>query len=151
MMKAWGDLIGGGVLLAVGLYAMIVGTKLGLGQISDPQPGFFPFWSGAVIALLSALVVIEALRGKCSDAEALGTIGKPAFMIASLAAYVAVLNLLGYLLATAVLAVLLLWVLGARKWWALALAALLIAGGSYTLFDRLLNVTLPAGILAGWF
>lgn len=151
MHKAWGDLIGGTVLLAVGVYAIVEGVKLGMGKISDPQPGFFPFWSGVVVAILSALVLIGAVSGHGSKTEPLGSVGKPIIMIIGMAAYVAFLNILGYLIATAVLAVLLLWVLGTRKWPALGLAAFLLAGGSYYLFDRLLNVTLPGGILTGMF
>ena len=60
----------------------------------------------------------------------------------------AVLNPLGYLIATVALSIVLLRVLGTSRVWGLALAALIIALGSYILFDRLLNVTLPAGILA---
>ena len=68
-------------------------------------------------------------------------------IIIGLIAYVAFLNTLGYLIATLVLSVVLLRVLGAKRVWALTLAALCISLGSYVLFDRLLNVTLPVGIL----
>jgi len=149
--KAWGDLIGGCVLLAVGFYAIITGMKLELGSLSAPQPGFIPFLSGGAMAILSVALIGKALlgRGREAEAETPEGLGKPVLVIAGLAAYVLILESLGYLITTAVLTVFFLWVLGVRKWWSLVLATILLAGGSYFLFDRLLGVTLPAGILTG--
>ena len=147
-MRKLGDVIGGLVLLCISAWAIIGGVKLHLGKVSEPQPGFFPFWGGVVLAVLSGILLFQAWSGRSKGAEAFGAIWRPMIMIIGLIAYVLLLNTLGYLIATLVLSTLLLRVLGTKRVWVLALAGLCIAFGSYILFDRLLNVTLPTGILA---
>jgi len=165
-MQKLGDLIGGLVLLGISAWAIIGGLILHLGKVSEPQPGFFPFWGGVVLALLSGLLLLQAWAGPCragragraakagkaggagKTGESFGTIWRPMIVIIGLVAYVALLNTLGYLIATLVFSIVLLRVLGAKRVWALALAALCISLASYVLFDRVLNVTLPAGILS---
>ena len=146
-----GDIIGGLVLLGVSAWAIIGGLKLHLGKVSEPQPGFFPFWGGVVLALLSGILLLKtwtAPRGAGKGGESFGAIWRPMFMIIGLIAYVAVLNALGYLIATFALCIVLLRVLGTKRVRGLLFAAFCIAFGSYILFARLLNVTLPNGILA---
>jgi putative tricarboxylic transport membrane protein len=145
-----GDVIGGLILLGVSACAIIGGLKLHLGKVSEPQPGFFPFWGGVVLALLSGILLLKpraALRGAGRGGESFGAIWRPMFMIIGLLAYAAFLNTLGYLIATFILSIVLLRVLGTKKVWGLVFAAFCISLGSYVLFDRLLSVTLPAGIL----
>ena len=164
-MQKLGDLIGGLVLLGISAWAIIGGLILHLGKVSEPQPGFFPFWGGVVLALLSGLLLLQAWAGPCragragraakagkaggagKTGESFGAI-RPMIVIIGLIAYVALLNTLGFLIATLVFSIVLLRVLGAKRVWALALAALCISLASYVLFDRVLNVTLPAGILS---
>jgi len=146
-MRKLVDVIGGLGRLSIGVWAIIGGMKLHLGKVSEPQPGFFPFWGGVVLVVLSGLLLIQALSGRSKGAEAFGALWRPMIMIIGLIVYVAILDTLGYIIATLVLSIVLLRVLGTKRAWVLALAALLISFGSYILFDRLLNVTLPAGIL----
>jgi putative tricarboxylic transport membrane protein len=148
-MRKPGDVIGGLLLLFIGGWAIIGGIKLHLGKISEPQPGFFPFWGGVVLAGLSGILLFQALSGRSKGTEAFGALWRPMIMIIGLIVYVAVLDALGYIIATIVLSIVLLRVLGTKRTWVLAVAALIIAFGSYILFDRLLNVTLPGGILGG--
>ena len=146
-MRKPGDVIGGLLLLFIGGWAIVGGMKLHLGTVSEPQPGFFPFWGGVVLAGLSGILLFQALSGRSKGAQAFGAIWRPVIMIVGLIVYVAVLETLGYIIATIVLSVILLRVLGTRRWWVLAVAGLIIAFGSYILFARFLNVTLPGGIL----
>jgi putative tricarboxylic transport membrane protein len=143
-----GDLIGGVVLLFVSAWAIVGGIKLHLGKISEPQPGFFPFWGGIILAILSAVLLFQARAGRSKGVQAFGAIWRPLIMIMGLIAYVALLDSLGYLFATIILSIVLLRVLGTKRVWSLALTALIMALGSYVLFNRLLNVTLPAGVLS---
>ncbi len=142
------DVIGALILLFVSAWAIIGGLKLGLGKVSEPQPGFFPFWGGVILAILCAVLLFQAWAGRSKGAEAFGAIWRPIIMMTGLIVYVALLNIIGYLLATIILSIVLLRVLGTKRVWSLALAALIMALGSYILFDRLLNVPLPAGILS---
>lgn len=146
-MRKPGDVAGALVLLAISVYVIIGGIKLQIGKASEPQPGFFPFWGGVVLAVLSAILLYQAWSGRSKGGAPFGVIWRPVIMVIGLSAYVAGLNTVGYLIATLVLSIVLLRILGTKKWWILAFASLCIASGSYLLFDRLLNVTLPAGIL----
>jgi putative tricarboxylic transport membrane protein len=149
-MRKTGDVIGSLVLLFVSAWAIIGGIKLHLGKASEPQPGFFPFWGGVVIAVLSGILLVQALSGRSKGSEPFGALWRPLIMIIGLIVYVAFLDSLGYIISTLVLAIILLRVLGTKKPWVLALAALIIAFVSYVLFDRLLNVTLPRGVLGSF-
>jgi putative tricarboxylic transport membrane protein len=142
------DVIGDLILLFISVWAILGGIKLHLGNISEPQPGFFPFWGGVALAVLCGIHLFQAWSGRTQRAETFGAVWRPLTMMMGLVLYVTFLNSLGYLLATIILSVVLLRVLGTRRVWSLALAALIMALGSYILFDRLLNVTLPAGILS---
>ena len=147
-MRKPGDVMGALVLLSISAYVIIGGINLQLGKASEPQPGFFPFWGGVVLAVLSGILLIQAWTGRSKGGVPFGAIWRPMIMVIGLIAYVAGLNIVGYLIATLVLSMVLLRILGTKKWWVLAFASLCIASGSYILFDRLLNVTLPAGILS---
>jgi putative tricarboxylic transport membrane protein len=149
-MRKPGDVIGSLVLLFVSAWAITGGLKLHLGKASEPQPGFFPFWGGVVIAVLSGILLVQALSGRSKGSEPFGALWRPLIMIIGLIVYVAFLDSLGYIISTLVLAIILLRVLGTKKPWVLALAALIIAFVSYVLFDRLLNVTLPRGVLGSF-
>jgi putative tricarboxylic transport membrane protein len=150
-VRRLGDIVGGLVLLCLGAWAIIGGVKLHLGKISEPQPGFFPFWGGVVLVVLSVILLFQAWLGSGKagkGVEAFGAIWRPMIMIIGLIVYVALLTRVGYLISTFVLSIVLLRVLGTRRMWVLALAGFCVAFGSYILFDRFLNVTLPVGILA---
>jgi putative tricarboxylic transport membrane protein len=147
-MRKLGDVIGGLFLLFISIGAILGAMRLHVGKVSEPQPGFFPFCGGVALAVVSGILLFQALSGRSKGTEAFGALWRPIIMIIGLVVYVALLDSLGYIIATIVLSAILLRVLGTKKWWVLAMATLIIAFGSYILFDRLLNVTLPGGILA---
>ena len=61
--------------------------------------------------------------------------------------YVAILEEIGFVLATVMLSAMVLRILDTKSWWVLVAASLVLSVGSYVLFDRLLGVTLPGGVL----
>ena len=150
-MRKLGDVIGGLFLLFISIGAILGAMRLHVGKVSEPQPGFFPFCGGVVLAFLSGIILFQGLSGRSKGGEAFGQLWRPIIMIVGLVVYVALLDSLGYIISTIVLSIILLRVLGTTRWGVLATAALLIAFGSYILFDRLLGVTLPGGILARFF
>ena len=126
------------------------GARLQIGNLSEPQPGFFPFVSGLTLMVLSAILLVRDWRGHSYQTEFFGDVRPPLFVLLGLVALVALLAPLGYVAATAILAVILLFVLGVRKVWVFAVAVPPVSVGSYALFDRLLDVPLPAGPLGTW-
>jgi putative tricarboxylic transport membrane protein len=142
--------IAGAFFLLLGLGAVIGAVRLQVGNLDEPQPGFFPFVSGLLLMVLSAILIVRDWRGHSYETEAFGDVRPPLFALLGLSALVVLLTPLGYVVATAILAIVLLFVLGVRKIWVFAVAVPAVSIGSYALFDRLLDVPLPAGPLATW-
>jgi len=69
-------------------------------------------------------------------------------MLATLLGYVLVLDMVGYLIATAGMFLILLRWVGRQGWVTTLITAAVAAGGSYVLFARWLMISLPAGLWA---
>lgn len=59
----WGGEIGGLILVALSIVFMVGGWELGLGVPTRLGTGAFPFITGAVLAVLAAVICIEERRG----------------------------------------------------------------------------------------
>jgi hypothetical protein len=77
-----------------------------------------------------------------------GEVGRPALLLVVLIALVAVLDRVGYVIGTFIASGLILRILNAKSWWTLILTSLCLSVGTYILFDKLLGIDLPVGILA---
>jgi putative tricarboxylic transport membrane protein len=142
------DAIAGGAFLLVGLGAVVGAIQLQIGTPSEPQPGFFPFLAGSLLMFLSGLLVVQGLRGRSSGGEPFTKLRQPVLAMMGLIGFVLLLEPLGYILATASLTAVLLLVLKVRRGLGYVLTVILLPVGSYLLFDRLLDVPLPEGILS---
>ena len=142
-----GDLVGGVAFMLAGLAVMAGAVAQKVGTPTEPQPGFFPFLGGAVIVALSLALQVQALRGHSSGGQAFGEMRRPAILVIGMAVYAAVLDPLGYVISTVFIGALILRVLGVTSWRVLAVTSVLLAVGTYAVFDRLLGVELPAGVL----
>lgn len=141
------DRISGILLFLVGGAAIYGAVRLEIGTLGQPEPGLFPFLAGLAVLILAVLLLIQDARREPSDAEPAPRMRSALMAIGGLAAFVLSLDLLGYVVATALLVAILLFVFEIRRMWVYALAAPLIAIGSYVLFHVLLNLPLPAGAL----
>jgi putative tricarboxylic transport membrane protein len=103
--------------------------------------------SGLGLTILSGLLILQDVRGRSSGAEPFVQVRQPIMAVLGLVAFVVLLDPLGYVLATAVLTTILLLVFKSRMGWGAALTILLLSVGSYLLFDRVLDVPLPEGVL----
>ena len=137
----FGILLGGAV--------MIGAIRLHLGTPSEPQPGFFPFVAAAILVVLCRILLVQALCGRRQGMEAFGELWRPVILITDLLVYAVVLDVVGYVVATAVLSIVVLRVLDTKTWWKLLVISLALSIGTYLLFDRLLDVSLPEGVLGG--
>ncbi len=141
----WASLFG----ILLGGAVMIASVRMRLGTPTEPQPGFFPFTAGAILVILCAILLIKAFSGHSEGAEAFGELWRPVILIVGLLTYSLVLDVLGYVIATIILSAVVLRVLDTKTWWKLAAISFLLSIGTYLLFDRLLDVSLPPGILSG--
>ena len=144
------------VLLGIAIAACIGASRHVVGTFNDPGPGLFPMGLGVVLGVLSLIIlgggILAARREKQESgaAEALsGKVSKEAlYVIGSLVAFGVLLVPLGFLLTTFLVFASLLRLVADRRWSLVLGGAAVLALGSYLIFDILLGVTLPRGILA---
>jgi len=145
--RNWGDIIGSLILILIGTGVIIGSIRLHVGTPTNPQPGFFPFLGGMILVGLSMILLAYGWLGHGKGIEAFGEVRRPAILVVAMGIYVGILDHLGYVPATLLIALVILRVLGVRSWKVLGLASVLLAGGTYLLFARLLGIELPAGVL----
>jgi len=125
--------------------------KLSLSDTLGPGPGFFPFWLGALGAVLSVILLVQLHLGRV-DVSDEALVFEPAGMrsvaaaLGGLIAATALLDVLGFRMAMLFLIPFLLVVLGARNRTAIAICAGAGSFGVYHVFFDLLKVPLPVGI-----
>jgi putative tricarboxylic transport membrane protein len=147
-MKNSADIVAGIVLIFVGIGAIVGAVGLRVGTLTEPQPGFFPFVSGVSILILSSIILVQGWLGRTKSRISFGEIRRPAMLIAVLIAFVGLLEPLGYIIASPIMVVLALRIMGIRSWKVLLTTSLGLSIGTFILFDRLLGITLPVGILS---
>jgi len=139
------DLVSGLFWLAVAIVAAVQGFSLKLGSLNRPGPGFFPFWGGVVLGLLSVILVVNSLRrGTAGASSRLEVASKPLVVAGAVLGYVLVLESLGFVAVT-FLFLLLLFRLERRGWGFSGLSAAAGAFATYVLFQLWLKTQLPAG------
>jgi putative tricarboxylic transport membrane protein len=140
--------------LVLSLYLAIESHSLGLSTGNRPGPGFFPFGAAAAIGIVAGFRLVKNFR-RHAEAEVTESAGGSdahlvLVVIASMVAYVFLLDVLGFLLCTFLLVAFYLKVIAARAWRMSASFAAAVALLSHLFFDVLLNAQLPRGLL-GWF
>jgi putative tricarboxylic transport membrane protein len=139
------DRVSGLAWLAVALFAAAQGLSLGLGSLHRPGPGFFPFWGGVVLGLLSILLVVRAPARAAPGAPPLWPdTARPVVATGAILGYLLLLEVLGFVPVT-FLFLLLLFRLERRGWAFSAASAAAGAVASYALFQLWLKSQLPTG------
>lgn len=144
LSDVWASLFSG----CLGIGFIVGSIKLRLGTATEPQPGFFPFLGGILLFLLSSILFVRALRGSTGETT-FGNLRRPAILILGLVFYVSLLNSIGYIITTTCLAAIVLLVMDTKPPWLVAGTSLSLALATYFLFNRLLGMPLPGGILSG--
>jgi hypothetical protein len=141
-----------GLLIAFG--AFIVHQSLDhsyYGSDFGPGPGFFSFWLGILLIVLSLVQIAVTRRGPAEplpDGFIPGREGIKRILsiMAALAASLLLMNHLGFSLTMTVFCVFLLRRLGRQPWWQTLILSALAGFGTAYLFG-LLQVVLPKGFL----
>ena len=144
-----GEIWAGCFFLLLGIGDIIGALRLPLGTPLDPKPGFFPLVAGIFLSCLSVLYLLRVFLKTSSGNQAFGIAWRPGLLILGLFIYSVILDPLGYVTAMIILSLIILLILGTKTTWKLAAVSLSASVGSYLLFDRILGVTLPPGILKG--
>ncbi|MEV0624100.1 tripartite tricarboxylate transporter TctB family protein [Nonomuraea sp. NPDC050404] len=115
-------------------------------------PRGFPLLVGVGLAVVAVIGVVQAFRApvvKAADGDEEETTHWPSvlMLLAALAVYALLLSPIGYWQATTLFFVAVARVLGSRRLVRDLLVGLVLALATYFLFDRLLGITLPPGLI----
>ena len=114
-----------------------------------PGPAFVPFWLGLVMACLALMMLLRSLREK-TPGEAWfprgGGLRDILVVLAATVAYVALLNVIGMVVGTALYLAVLVRYLGRHRWWVTAAVALGAAAFNWLVFVHWLRVPMPEGM-----
>lgn len=147
-MKNAGDAVGSLFLFLLGIGAVFGAIRLKVGSPTEPQPGFFPFLGGLSLIVLSTIIFFKGRIGQSQEKIAFGEIGRPALLLAVMIALVAVLDSVGYVVGTFLASGIILGILNVKSWRIIIFTSLCLSIGTYVLFDKLLGIDLPVGVLA---
>jgi putative tricarboxylic transport membrane protein len=141
----YGDCWAGAVIALVGIVALAAAWRLEFWSDFGPGPGFLPAALGAALAVMGPAVALASLTARRPSRPPSSSLRKPLIVTGMMAAYLVLLNVLGFLVATSVfLFALLRWV-ESRGSGQAAVLAVCIAAGLYFLFAVLLETPLPSG------
>ena len=147
-MKNRSDILGSIFLFLLGIGAIIGAVQLKIGSPTEPQPGFFPFVGGIILLIFSTIIFLQGWQGISKHQIAFGEIGRPALLLGVMILLVFVMDRLGYVMVTLIASALILRILSVKSWRVLIITSLCLSIGTYILFDRLLGVDLPVGLLS---
>lgn len=150
MKKA--DLVGGLIGILIGLYAIWEGTNMPEDQVMKIGPSFFPNILAGMLILFSGILIINALKGESKGEVAPlrlkdKGVQRGLFTLAGAILFCVVLDPLGFIFTSIIFLVAMMWMMGNRKPLQLATAPVLVTFAIWLVFEKLLNLSMPAGIL----
>jgi len=146
------DILSGFFWLIFSAFVSYESYKLGLGTLHQPGPGFLFFWTGVVVGILSATIIIGSFR-KASPDHAneppfrKWNVKKIILVLTSLFLYTFFMERVGYLLVTLLLFLFLLGIVEKKGWRFAASVSFIVSVASYLLFEVALQSQLPRGLL----
>ncbi len=146
-----GEILGALFWLGIGILLTVWSTHYDLGTVTEPGPAFLPIGLGALLILLSLVLLTKTLMARPTGKEASSfsatgwaKVGY-ATIVMALAAFF--LEEVGYLITFFFLVVLLMMVAGRRSWIKILAVACVTDLVLYVVFVWLLQQQLPSGFL----
>ena len=123
--------------------------RLGIGKPNDPGPGFFPFLAGLMIAILSWAIILSSLKKSQKNNPDEGALvsEKAALISVFLLLFGLLVEKAGFFVCTFFATLLMLRTNGIKKWHFLLWVGISTCLGIFLIFNLLLEVRLPLGIL----
>jgi len=138
-------------LLGLSVLVGLMSLRLGIGGLELMGAGFMPFLASILLFVLTFIVLVKGLRTKQGNEEKTHLtwkeLEKPLKLVAGLIGYAFLLMPLGYLIVTFLFVFFMFTMMQPQKWRMDLVFAALVAAASFVLFDTLLSVRLPPGIL----
>ena len=147
------NLAGALLLFVFGGVVSFEARKLGIGRVSAPGAGFFPFWLGISLLLSSGILVIRLLIS--AEVKSPGDPGslkgtawqKIVLVVIGLLLYAFLLEPLGYLIATSFIMIFLFKAGESQRWFTVVVWSIAVSALTYVLFKIWLQVQFPVGFL----
>lgn len=143
-----GRFVGTCFLLLIGLLGVYQAKLLPQGKLTNPGPGFFPYWISLILCCLSIFSVVSIVRRGSHWRMSIQWPCRSAWLriVLSLllfAGYAVMLELLGYVLSTILLIGILAKVIFKRSWLVSGFFTILAVFGSYAVLVWVLGIRLP--------
>ena len=146
------EAIVGAVILLFGGATVLLSLKMPIGTFRMAGTGMFPLFLGILLMFLSCIFLLKLLYQdkkttvkRDSVAEVRGSPIQLILFFGTMVLATAFFNQLGYPLASFLLMVVLLRILGMKRWTFNIILSFVTALGSYLLFVQWLNIPLPKG------
>ncbi len=142
------DVASGAVLGSLGIYAAVQSHGFGLGTLSQPGAGFFPFIAATLMLLCSGTVLVRGLLTRPVPVPWEARQGAVSWLkvwlcVAALVAYAVALPLIGFITSTFLVMFALSRLDPLTTWRSSLFIALLGSIGFWVIFVRLLSVRFP--------
>ena len=143
-------------LMGFSLLVLVISLRLGFGNLNSPGPGFMGSLAAVLLLSLSFITLIkESLKAIKEEERGIpisrGSLTKILILITALCCYAFILEPAGYLVSTFFLMFIMFYVFNPKRWAMQLLFAFIVTNATYLLFNKWLQVTLPAGIFRiGW-
>ena len=146
------ELVTASFLMLVGGLVLVDALRLGIGWGTDgPRSGFFPFWLALLMMATCLAIMAQALRraspGAFVSREQLGPVLKVLWPAAAMVALTQVIGL--YVASALYMGFYMRWV-GRHSWLAALALAIGIPLGTFVVFEKWFLVPMPKGPLEAW-
>lgn len=135
------------VFLLLGGWICLEASQLPFGGFRMPGAGFFPLLLGVALCLLSLLLLLTTLLGPAEVASASPVRAEVFYLMAAILAAAWLFERLGFVSTMVLFLGVILKVLGKLGWTATVVLALVGSAAASVLFNRVLLIGLPSGIL----
>lgn len=123
--------------------------RLGIAEPRNPGPGLFPLLACMALGILLLFLITPWIRGVAGSGSEihLHSVARPGVIVGLLLFFGISVEKAGFPVSIFLATTLMLRINGIKKWWFLLLFAILASVGTFFLFNMLLGVRLPLGIL----
>jgi len=130
------------VVLAIGIGALTLSVAMGLGTPEKPEPGLWPFLTSCVMV---ALAIFQLVWGRHNrDAEKFTRMSLSPFIgLATLAAMVALMPVIGFEIPSLLLCIVWMKFLGSETWRSALLVSAIVVAAFYGIFVLALGTSIP--------